>query len=645
MIAIGSLVLYKNKPALLADRDTDRITLRLVDGETQKVREKDIALLHEGPLERFPALSQEGDFDTAFSMVSQEKESTKMRWKDLAELVYGTSSPSDVLACLRHMAVDPRFRISDGLPEILSTIEYDRMAEKTGKKASEEARRSAFVEMLNDAIKHKDDHLLADSLQNDSDNSRFVSEMEAFAYGSSQHCSIAKIAGIKETPEAVHAALIASGLWDIYVDPWPRRAGCPLSAPKGNFPNEEYPALSLERRDLTSMHAWAIDNEDSTDPDDAISFDGKRIWIHVADPSAYIQPDSSIDKDALERGATLYLPEKIVPMLPESAVGFLGLGLAEKSPAMSFAVSLESDGSVESIEVLPTFVRVTRLSYLRADESLLGRDPDFDALDSAARLRFKKRIGNGAVEIDFPEVAIRVFDGEIQFETRPRTRSAGIVKEMMLLAGEAAARWAYEKKLPFIYSSQQGGGGDTKADNASVPEPSLTPSENYSRRRGMRASILGPECQAHHGLGLAFYSQVTSPMRRYQDLLAHRQIRSYLRYSSKENKVGDCRFLDADEISLACATIGRAVAANRQAERDSKSHWIAAWLSLNREWQGQAVVLAHTYTGVVVFVSDFGIESEIACRSKPDLDAIIPIRIARVSVALHDFTFERASID
>ncbi len=143
------------------------------------------------------------------------------------------------------------------------------------------------------------------------------------------------------------------------------------------------------------MVSYAIDNAWSHDPDDAIAIDGDFIWVHIADPAAFIAPDSPLDLEALSRGATLYLPEKIVPMLPEGAVSRLGLGLAPESPALSFGMRLSADGSIVETRIQSSLVQVARLSYEEADIALAAGDATLAALDAAALLRHRKRLSNG----------------------------------------------------------------------------------------------------------------------------------------------------------------------------------------------------------------------------------------------------------
>ena len=134
--------------------------------------------------------------------------------------------------------------------------------------------------------------------------------------------------------------------------------------------------LADDRRDLTHLPAFAIDDPWTDTPDDAVSFEPEtgRLWVHVADAAALVAPDSPLDLDARARATSLYLPETVVPMLPEAATPALGLGLGEVSPALSFALTVNADGELTEVEVVPSLVHVSRLSYEEA-EARLAEEP------------------------------------------------------------------------------------------------------------------------------------------------------------------------------------------------------------------------------------------------------------------------------
>ena len=640
MFAAQSLALYKNRPVLVLEV-RDRIEIRLEDGSSLRVRDKDILPLHPGPATKLPEPAIGGDFDTARAMLAGEgTEAAPTPWLELAELVFGASGPAEVLACWRESVEGLRYRLVEGLPVAMSDAEVEREAGKRARKEGEAAERAAFAGRAKLARKGGGKNGADSEAAFLPADERFLAEIEALALGKSAKCKIASEIGFAEEAQAATAFLLAVGRWDETVNPHPSRAGCALSAPR----IELGPDLEdgVKRADLTGFEAWAIDNAWSKDPDDAIAWDGSSVWVHVADPAAVILPDSPVDREALARGTTLYLPELTAPMLPDETLERFGLGLGEgpglgllpTSPALSFRIEVAEDGSIAAVEAMASRVRVRRASYGGADELVdAGKAPDLVALAEIARRRAARRVANGAIEIDIPEVRVHVVTEEsggksISIDPVPEDRSSKLVREMMLLAGEAAARWAFERRLAFPYYSQEAPGevGDA-ASGESL-------SSQFARRRLMRAGVSGPSPQAHRGLGLPFYAQATSPLRRYQDLLGHMQIRAVLAGRPP---------LDADEVGRRCALAQAASAATKQAERGSDLHWILAYLKRRPEWEGEAVLVGASGSGAwQAYIPSLGLETRLKLGPDRGLDERLRVRLARVDLAALDSSFEEA---
>ena len=148
--------------------------------------------------------------------------------------------------------------------------------------------------------------------------------------------------------------------------------------------------------------SYAIDSEWSTDPDDAIGFDGEYLWVHIADPASTVLPDSPIDICARGRGATLYIPEGAARMLSEDCLEDYALVLKEISRALSFKIKLNENCEIEDCEILRTIVDVKRLSYKKADE--LKDSAELKPLFEIARKTAERRKKNGAVLNQCPKI-------------------------------------------------------------------------------------------------------------------------------------------------------------------------------------------------------------------------------------------------
>jgi exoribonuclease-2 len=656
MIRAQSLALYKNRPILVLEVK-DRIEIRLEDGQSLRVRDKDLVALHEGPVKELPSPAAGGDFETARLMLLPEEGSPPRGagWAEFAELVFGVSGPAEVLACWIEASKGSLFRIEEGLPFPLDDEAVAKESQKKARKEGEAAEKAAFLERAK-RIKAARRAGAGASPQGAAANSpaagetpaesfqeadgRFLSEIEALAYGKSSKSRTCAELGLSETPEAAQAFLLSTGYWSEAINPHPYRAGCSLAAPKLSIGPD---LKELPRVDLTAMESWAIDNAWSKDPDDAIGWDGSSIWIHVADPASAILPDSEVDQEALGRGSTLYLPELIAPMLPDEALERYGLGLAATSQALSFRIELAEDASVAAVEAMASTVRVRRASYGEADALMdEGKAPDLMALAAIAARRVERRIANGAIEIDIPEVRIKV-EGEgkareICIESVPEDRSSGIVREMMLLAGEGAARWAFERQLAFPFYGQEAPsdmGDIARGQGLAAGEKSLA--AQFARRRLMRAGMWGPGPSAHRGLGLPFYAQVTSPLRRYQDLLGHMQLRAYLAREAGLAKSP----LDADEVSRRCALAQAASAATRQAERSSDQHWALAYLLRRPDWTGEAILVGTGGNGAwQAYLPELGLETRLKLGTERQLDERVRVRASRIDLAALEASFD-----
>lgn len=600
MVPNGALVFYKGKPAVVTVSG-DKIELALPGSAPVKVRPKDVELLHPGPLAKLPEPRPDGDFETAWEMSVGQTLSVE----ELCELVFGRFGPEEALACRLEAAEGSRLRLEEegGGIRAVSREEREREAARRARKENEAAEREDFI-------------LRARKSRFQTGDERFLGEIEAFALGSTQKARILGDLGLSEKPEAVHAWLLKTGRWSDAVNPWPGRFGAALKAPDLELGPED----DAGRTDLTGMEAWAIDNAWSKDPDDAVSFDGRDVWVHVADPASAVPPGCPADREASDRAATLYLPEGTFPMLPDAALDRFGLGLADVSRALSLRISVDEDGTIRETEILPSFVRVRRLTYETADPLLA--DGALLHLDRIASIRHAARSAAGAVDIDIPEVRVWVEDGEPRIASIPAYRSASVVREAMVLAGEAAARWAFDRSLPFPFYSQE-----APQDSASLPDGLAG---EFAKRRLMKAGMAGPQPRAHRGLGVPFYAQATSPLRRYSDLLAHQQVRAFLAGRAH---------LSEDEIS---SRLGRAAAASallRQTERASQLHWTLVRLLRDPGWTGAGIVVGTGNGPASIYIPSLGLETRVHL-AQASLNEEVALALSGVDLARQEARFE-----
>ena len=315
-----SLVAYKNRPALIIENSPD-LQIELEDGRTQKVRSKDIILIHPGPVLNFAHLEpQSGDAETSWGLLSHDA----VTLRELAELAFGKFTPSTAWGAWQLICESLYFQ---GTPDCITACSREEVSQKQETRRLKASQKNAWTGFLtrvaNRQVTSEDDHFLAD--------------VEAMALGEANESRVLRELGRSQNPQNAHSLLLDLGHWNSRFNPYPKRLGVPLSAPVAHLP--ELPAE--DRVDLTHLPAFAIDNAWTTDPDDALSLEGpNRLWVHVADVAALVLPDSPADLEARNRAASLYLPEITVPMLPAEASERLALGIRDVSPALSFGLNL-----------------------------------------------------------------------------------------------------------------------------------------------------------------------------------------------------------------------------------------------------------------------------------------------------------------
>ncbi|MCB8983188.1 MAG: RNB domain-containing ribonuclease [Ardenticatenaceae bacterium] len=604
-LPLNSLVLYKNQPARLSKAGDKKIEIELADGRSLKVRPKDVDLLHPGPIHSASGLpSPAGDVATAWELLQGSVNTLP----ELAELAFTDYTPATAWAVWQLLADGLYFSGTIEAVVVHTPAEVAAAQAARAAKAAEEQAWQAFLTRLEKGEVGEED-------------GRYLQEIAALALGQTQRSQALRALNQAETPEVAHALLLKTGYWDASQNPYPARAGLPTTSP-------ELPVSALpeeERRDLTHLVALAIDDEGSTDPDDAVSWENGRLWVHIADVAALVPPDSLLDLEARARGANLYLPEGTITMLPPAATQWLGLGLAELSPALSFGLDLGEDGEVTQLEIVPSWIHVTRLTYEEA-ETRLDEAP-FQSLYEIAKRAEARRQENGAVHIDLPEVRVRVDEaGMVSIRPLPNLRSRDLVREAMLLAGEAVARFAFQNNIPLPYTTQE-------APSEPLP-PAHTLSDFFARRRLMKPSQPSSMPGAHAGLGLGLYAQATSPLRRYLDLVVHQQLRAYI--------AGET-LLDEQEVM---ARVGAAEAVSgdvRRTERLSNRHWTLVYLEQHPDWRGQGVIVEKRGRKDVVLIPELDLEARVYVKGERPLDSTILLQLTEIDLVNLEARFREAA--
>ncbi|OEL26014.1 Ribonuclease II, chloroplastic/mitochondrial [Dichanthelium oligosanthes] len=286
------------------------------------------------------------------------------------------------------------------------------------------------------------------------------------------------------------------------------------------------------RKDLSTLKVYAIDVDEADELDDALSAtrlpDGRiKIWIHVADPTCLVKPRSIIDREAMHRGTSVFLPTATFPMFPERL-------------AMN-AMSLQQEYTLENSVIKPTYM----LTYESATELLymnLEEEEELRILQEAASIRAQWRRSQGSIDTAMIEPRIKVSNPDdpepninlyVEDQANPAMQ---LVSEMMILCGEAVAAFGADNNLPLPYRGHPQ--SNTAVSGFShLPEG---PARSFANISVLRAAEMDFQKPVPHGvLGIPGYVQFTSPIRRYVDLLAHYQVKAFLRGDSPPYSAGD----------------------------------------------------------------------------------------------------------
>ena len=398
------------------------------------------------------------------------------------------------------------------------------------------------------------------------------------------------------TPQAAFQLLVDLGLWSPHENLYVRRSQIPvhfsdkvLDVAK-QYAKETPSDLEDNRLDLTHLKVYTIDDESTKEIDDGLSVeyleDGRqKLWIHIADPSRLVSPGDELDLEARRRTTTVYLPTGMIPMFPpELATGPMSLVQGKICSALSFGVILDEVGAVQEYGIQASIIKPTyRLTYEDVDEMLqlgIQGEPEIAAIAKWAKVRQLWRQSQGAINIHMPEAMIKVNGDEITIDILEDSPARQLVAEMMILTGEVAAKYAKAHDIPLPFRSQPRPELPSEEELLQLPAGPV----RYCAMRGcMPRSEMSTTPGRHAGLGLETYTQVTSPIRRYSDLLAHFQLKAHLR--------GEPTPFSAQELQEVMLGIGTAAQEARLVERQTNRYWGLEYLRRHADQVWQALML------------------------------------------------------
>lgn len=399
------------------------------------------------------------------------------------------------------------------------------------------------------------------------------------------------------------------------------------------------------RLDLTELQTVTIDGEDAKDLDDAVTLtktDGVyHLGVHIADVSNYVQGGSAIDREALKRGTSVYLADRVIPMLPERlSNGICSLNQGEERLTLSCLMDIDEKGNVVDHKIAETIIRVDRrMSYnqvrciLEDGDTETSREyrdfvPMFFLMKELSALLRSKRHHRGSIDFDFPESKITLNGAGRAIDVQPYEANAAteIIEDFMLMANETVAKEYCKGEYPFVYRTHENPDPEKieslltllrnqgikvqKSGEEITPKEIQEilgsiqglPNETMISRltlRTMKQARYTTECSGHFGLAARYYCHFTSPIRRYPDLQIHRIIRDNIRGRlEREGRTEHYKEI-LEEVARQSSTCERRA---QEAERESDKLKKAEYMSYH---------LGEEYEGIISGVTAYGLYVEL----------------------------------
>ena len=372
--------------------------------------------------------------------------------------------------------------------------------------------------------------------------------------------------------------------------------------------NSKSPAfVGNSRKDLTMLPIMTIDGQGTLDYDDAISIEDKgdhyRLGVHIVDVGHYIKKGDVIDREAFERGSSIYMPDQKIPMLPSGLTEDLcSLRAGELRPAISIMVNLRRYFEIIDYEIFASIIRV-KDQYTYYDVNLMAADNNkIIILRDVAESFRQKRFDGGAVQINLPDIHVWINEDGEATVSRINRESPGrmLVAEIMIMANWLMAKFLKANDVPAVYRSQNAPRERLYKGNEG------TIFENYMQRRFLSRFVLNHRPENHSGLGLNAYVTATSPIRKYFDLATQRQIRAVLGLEEPYTE---------EEIDHIIQMLGQPMGDVSRIQHNRNRYWLLKYLEKRIGQKEEAIALFKRRSNYRILLTEYVLECDLAQSS------------------------------
>lgn len=393
----------------------------------------------------------------------------------------------------------------------------------------------------------------------------------------------------------------------------------------------------IVRQDLCELYTFTVDDITTEDIDDGLSVemsdDGFRFFIHIADPDAFIPLGTPLDREAFSRGTSIYLVTERVPMFPpEITRRCFNLTKGEKRPSVTLRITTDREFKILDKEFLLTFIQVKeRLTYHSLEERLeeSGKEAEsFQYFSRFSDICREKRVKEGAYLIEQPDLQIIVPENgpvEVQI-SNPHSSAHRIVQEMMILFNQSVAEYLILRQLPSIFISQ------STPDLENAPPGVGQKHQNFTRYEllqflfTLKKSVIGTSPGPHFCMGLAYYTQATSPIRRYLDLTVHRILKASL--VSAENEKAPP--FSEEELKMIAVTVSAKTQIALSSEKESERFWLMRYLEENQEKIYRVLIIRKITGGYMGELEGYGLRLPVFGKNSLKLGSYIKARLKKV---------------